>query len=123
MRNLIRKGTVSAVHDLSDGGLAIGLAEMAMAGNLGATIQDFEPEVPKHALFFGEDQARYLVTCDGGTAAEIEHHLNNAGVFAKFIGVVGGTALNLPGEAPISVAEMRAAHEGWLPGFMAQAAE
>ena len=123
IRNLIRKSMVSAVHDLSDGGLAVALAEMAMAGNLGATIQDFDTDVPKHALFFGEDQARYLVTCDGSTAAEIEHHLTNAGVFAKFIGIVGGTSLNLPGEAPISVADMRAAHEGWLPGFMAQAAE
>ncbi len=123
VRQLIERGMVTAVHDLSDGGLAIGLAEMAMAGNLGAMIQDFDPEMPKNALFFGEDQARYLVTCDGSTAAQIEHHLNEAGVPAKFIGVVGGNTLNLPGEAPILVDELKSAHENWLPGFMAQAAE
>ncbi|OYU46937.1 MAG: phosphoribosylformylglycinamidine synthase II [Rhizobiales bacterium PAR1] len=123
IRNLIRTGKVSAVHDLSDGGLGVALAEMAMAGNLGASIQDFDPELPKHALWFGEDQARYVVTCTGKDAAEIEHHLTEAGVYAKFIGVVGGKTLELPGEDPISLDEMRNAHEGWLPGFMAQAAE
>ncbi|KAF0227082.1 MAG: phosphoribosylformylglycinamidine [Beijerinckiaceae bacterium] len=123
VRNLIANGKVSAVHDLSDGGLAVGLAEMAMAGNLGAMIQDFEPEMPKHALFFGEDQARYIVTCDGGTAAQIEHHLSEAGIYARFIGIVAGTTLNLPGEVPISVADLRGAHEGWFPRFMGAAAE
>ncbi|WP_150288264.1 phosphoribosylformylglycinamidine synthase subunit PurL [Rhabdaerophilum calidifontis] len=119
VRQLIEKGMVSAVHDLSDGGLAVALAEMAIAGDLGADIQDFDPEVPKHALFFGEDQARYLVTCDGATAAQIEFHLGNAGVLAIFIGITGGDTLKLPGEEPISVSDLRAAHESWLPGYMA----
>ncbi|MCA1951802.1 MAG: phosphoribosylformylglycinamidine synthase subunit PurL [Hyphomicrobiales bacterium] len=119
VRQLIEKGMVSAVHDISDGGLAVALAEMAIAGDLGADIQDFDPEVPKHALFFGEDQARYLVTCDGATAAQIEFHLGNAGVPAIFIGITGGDTLKLPGEEPISVSDLRAAHEGWLPGYMA----
>jgi phosphoribosylformylglycinamidine synthase subunit PurL len=123
VRSLIAAGKVSAVHDLSDGGLGVALAEMAMAGGLGAMIQDFDPEVPKHALFFGEDQARYLVTCSGKDAAEIEHHLTEAGVYAKFIGVVGGNTLDLPGEDPILLNEMRHAHEGWLPAFMGAAAE
>lgn len=123
IRNLIKTGKVSSVHDLSDGGLGVALAEMAMAGGLGAQIQDFDPEMPRHALWFGEDQARYVVTCTGKDAAEIEHHLTEAGVFAKFIGVVGGKTLELPGEDPISLHEMRNAHEGWLPGFMGEAAE
>ncbi|MCA0401884.1 MAG: phosphoribosylformylglycinamidine synthase subunit PurL [Proteobacteria bacterium] len=123
IRKLIEEGMVNAVHDLSDGGLAVALAEMAMAGDLGAQIQDFDTEVPKHALYFGEDQARYLVTCDGSTAARIEHYLTQAGVPAKFIGLVMGKELILPGETPISVDDMRKAHEGWLPEFMAQAAE
>jgi phosphoribosylformylglycinamidine synthase len=123
IRELVRKGMVSAVHDISDGGLALALAEMAIAGNLGADIQDFDLETPKHALWFGEDQARYIVTCDGATAAQIEFYLGNAGIPAKFIGMVAGDQLILPGETPISVADLRAAHEGWLPAYMGQAAE
>ena len=123
VRNLISSGKATAVHDLSDGGLAVALAEMCIAGNIGAEIQDFDPEAPKHAIFFGEDQARYIITCNGKDAAELEHHLQKAGVPLRFIGVVGGQTLNLPGEAPIAIAELRDAHESWLPSYMAQAAE
>ncbi|MCZ8375114.1 MAG: phosphoribosylformylglycinamidine synthase subunit PurL [Beijerinckiaceae bacterium] len=123
VRTMIEQGLVNAVHDLSDGGLAVALAEMAMAGNIGADIQDFAPDMPGHALWFGEDQARYIVTTDGKTAAQIEHYLNAAGVPAQFIGIVGGDALKLPGTDPISVADLRKAHESWLPAYMGQAAE
>ena len=66
--SLIRDGRVSAVHDLSDGGLAVALAEMAMAGGVGATIA---AEGPEHAFFFGEDQGRYVLTAAPAEAAAI----------------------------------------------------
>ena len=53
-------GKVSAVHDLSDGGLAVALAEMAMASGIGGNV---EAEGLEHAFFFGEDQGRYVLTC------------------------------------------------------------
>ncbi|TIX30013.1 MAG: phosphoribosylformylglycinamidine synthase II, partial [Mesorhizobium sp.] len=61
VRALIASGVVTAAHDLSDGGLAVALAEMAMASGIGATIPglvDTDP-IP---VFFGEDQGRYLLT-------------------------------------------------------------
>ncbi len=51
---------MTAVHDLSDGGLAIGLAEMAMASGIGASVD--APPGEATAAFFGEDQGRYLLT-------------------------------------------------------------
>ena len=61
VRKLIRSGVATAVHDLSDGGLAVALAEMAMASGIGATVNQLTgaDAVP---VFFGEDQGRYLVT-------------------------------------------------------------
>ncbi|NBX40949.1 MAG: hypothetical protein EBR15_05975, partial [Gammaproteobacteria bacterium] len=47
VRNLIQAGRVTACHDLSDGGLAVGLTEMALAGNIGCLLND--PCVPRHA--------------------------------------------------------------------------
>lgn len=124
IRMLIDNGLVSAVHDISDGGIGIALAEMALAGDIGAMVAFMDGKVPLHAWLFGEDQARYIVTCDPARAAEIEFRLNGIQVPTTFIGVVGGNALTLPGEAPISLDEMRRAHEGWLPAFMgAEAAE
>ena len=105
---LIAAGTVNAVHDLSDGGLAVALAEMAMAGGLGATV-----EVPlTAATAFGEDQGRYLITAPADVAI--------AG--ATRIGTVGGPeglgALVLNGEAA-ALAELKRVHEATLPAMIA----
>src|SRR6185369_10257837 len=62
VRALIQSGRVTACHDISDGGLAIALAEMAMAGNCGARIAPVPPD-QAHGWLFGEEQARYVLTC------------------------------------------------------------
>ncbi len=123
VRGLIVAGKVTAVHDLSDGGLALALAEMAMAGGLGATLTTLpggpDGKLPAHAALFGEDQGRYLITCPAAAGTALIAAANAAGVPAQALGLTGGEALRLPGEAPISVAELTAAHEGWFPAYMA----
>ncbi|MCA3612494.1 MAG: phosphoribosylformylglycinamidine synthase subunit PurL [Methylobacterium sp.] len=124
VRAMIESAVVTAVHDISDGGIGVALAEMALAGNIGATIGSHDADVPLHAWLFGEDQGRYIITCPMAKAAELEFQLNSLQVVTTFVGMVGGETLTLPGEAPISLKELRDAHEGWLPAYMgAEAAE
>ena len=118
VRGLIGAGHATAVHDLSDGGLAVALAEMAMAGGVGATIEAISG-LPAHAWLFGEDQGRYLVTARPDEAARILDEATKAGVEARIIGATGGDSLTLPGEAPILIADLGAAHEAWFPEYMA----
>jgi phosphoribosylformylglycinamidine synthase len=118
VRDLITEGLVTAVHDLSDGGLAIALAEMAMAGGIGASL-DVQSELPDHAFLFGEDQARYLVTATSENARAALGAAARAGAPARVIGRTGGSELILPGAPPISITRLSAAHEAWLPVFMA----
>jgi phosphoribosylformylglycinamidine synthase II len=124
VRNLIRTGVATAVHDLSDGGLAIGLAEMAMASGIGATIKQPDDADPI-PVFFGEDQGRYLVTVkDFGDIELFTQFMNQieaAGIFAPWIGNTGGDALKLGDAAAISVEALRTAHEGWFPNYMSSA--
>jgi phosphoribosylformylglycinamidine synthase len=119
VRGLIRDGSVHTVHDLSDGGLAVALAEMAMAGDVGAEIDALPAGVPAHAALFGEDQARYVLAAPAAEADAILAMARTAGVPALKIGVTRGGALTLPDEKPISIADLRAAHESWLPDYMA----
>ena len=119
VRGLILSGKVSAVHDCSDGGLAVALAEMAMAGKIGATITTKADNA--HGFFFGEDQARYVLTASSAQASEIEASAKAAGVPVMRIGKTGGDTLTLGSEAPISIAELVRAHEDWLPNFMSSA--
>ena len=76
--SLIRAGRVSAVHDLSDGGLAVALAEMAMASGIGGNV---EAEGLEHAFFFGEDQGRYVLTCAARPRARRSQTRRSASMF------------------------------------------
>ncbi|MEM7171056.1 MAG: phosphoribosylformylglycinamidine synthase subunit PurL [Pseudomonadota bacterium] len=119
VRNLIEQGRVDTCHDISDGGLAVAVAEMALAGNRGARLdQGPKPEIPLHAWLFGEDQARYLLACD--QSDEIMAAAEQAGIPAQIIGITGGRELTLPNCAPILLDELRRAHEDWLPDYMDQ---
>ncbi len=116
VRGLIRAGRVTACHDLSDGGLAVALAEMAMKGDRGATIT--LDGVTAHVALFAEDQARYAITVPAGTSAVILADAASAGVPVVHLGAVGGDALHLGSAGSISIETLRTAHEGWFPGFM-----
>lgn len=121
VRGLIDGGRVTAVHDLSDGGLGIALAEMAMAGERGATIRLPDVDQPAHALLFGEDQARYVLAARPDDAMRIVVEAAMAGVPATSIGTVGGDALTLGDLLSISVAKLKERHENWFPSFMSAA--
>ena len=116
VRSEIAAGRIAACHDVSDGGLLVAVAEMAMAGGLGATITSLAG-IPAHAFLFGEDQARYVLA----TAAPetVLAHAQKAGVPALTLGRVGGDQLTLAGGNAISVEELLRLNEAWLPAYMA----
>jgi phosphoribosylformylglycinamidine synthase len=117
VRSLIGEGVATAVHDLSDGGLAVALAEMAMASGIGAMVN--QPGTLPIPAFFGEDQGRYLVTIPKDRIDWLyEQRLADTGIFAPWIGTTGGASLKLGDARAIAVAELKAAHESWFPRFM-----
>jgi len=119
VRDMIRTGHVAACHDLSDGGLLVAVAEMAITGDRGVILSPPGLGLPRSAFLFGEDQARYVVeTADPDTVLEAAQ---STGVPALVIGTVGGVALTLQDAGAISVNALRATNEAWLPDYMAQA--
>jgi phosphoribosylformylglycinamidine synthase len=116
VRALIGEGIATAVHDVADGGLLVALAEMAMASGVGAEL-DRAP-LAAHAFWFGEDQARYVVTVKATVAERIMARARSAGVPIRQLGFTGGDALTLQDERPILIASLRERFEGWLPGYM-----
>jgi phosphoribosylformylglycinamidine synthase len=119
VRTLIKDHTLSAAHDVSDGGLLVAVAEMALAGGKGITLEPGPEDIPAHAAWFGEDQACYVVAVSPDKAEAVFKAAADAHVPVRALGTVGGEALTLPGEKPLPLAALKAAHEGWLPGFMA----
>jgi phosphoribosylformylglycinamidine synthase len=119
VRALIREKKVAAVHDCSDGGLLVAVAEMALKGEKGVALWPYEGKVPAHAAWFGEDQGRYVVEAAPNRAEEIIERAKLLGLPARIIGKVGGDALSLKGEPPLALEQLRKTHEGWLPAYMA----
>ena len=123
MRGLIESGLVRTCHDVSDGGLLVAVAEMAMASTalIGArlTLPEGSRETgktPIHGWLFGEDQARYIVTSED--AERLLAAAEQAGVPAAVIGSTAGSSLTLSSGETISISELKAAHESWLPAYM-----
>jgi phosphoribosylformylglycinamidine synthase len=119
VRDLILEHVVTAVHDVSDGGLLIALAEMAIASGIGARLYGAPVAMPPHAFWFGEDQARYVLTVAPAEADAVIARARGAGVPVRRLGQTSGDTLTLPGERPILVKILSDCFEAWLPAYMA----
>jgi phosphoribosylformylglycinamidine synthase len=119
VRGLIGEKVVTAVHDISDGGLLVAIAEMALASGIGAKLYGPPAFLTEHGFWFGEDQARYVVTIKAEQADDLAARAKAAGVPIRRIGMTHGHALTLPGEREILLNALRERHEGWLPAYMA----
>ncbi|HXJ00008.1 MAG TPA: phosphoribosylformylglycinamidine synthase subunit PurL [Micropepsaceae bacterium] len=115
VRALIEQGRVDTVHDLSDGGLLVAVAEMAMAGDIGAQLSLIDASVP---FLFGEDQGRYLLAVPGPDAAQVLQQAQTAGIAASSLGLSGGDKIAIVGVGQISLSKLRAAHESGFPNLM-----
>src|SRR6185295_5203881 len=124
VRAAIAGGAITACHDVSDGGLAVALAEMALAGGVGALIHHATPG--GNAGFFAEDQGIYLATICDNCLLTFLARAHAAGVEVEAIGRTKGSRLifELPdGDYAVSLADLRAAHEGFFPALMGDSLE
>jgi phosphoribosylformylglycinamidine synthase II len=116
IRETIGQGLPRAVHDVSDGGIALAAAETALAGNIGCTLDSGDGGLPKHAFLFGEDQARYLVAVAPEKRAALESLARERGVPVAAIGRIGGKNVSLFGDV-VALDELRRTHEGTIPAL------
>ncbi|MGQ0591019.1 MAG: phosphoribosylformylglycinamidine synthase subunit PurL [Sphingosinicella sp.] len=124
VRAAIAGGAITACHDVSDGGLAVALAEMALAADIGALING--PAPFGHAGYFAEDQGVYVATVADDCLLTFLKRAHAAGVEVEAIGRTKGSRLifELPdGDHAVSLADLRAAHEGFFPALMGDSSE
>jgi phosphoribosylformylglycinamidine synthase len=129
VRSLILDQAATAVHDVSDGGLLVAVAEMALAGGIGANVDpeiDLAVDLPLTGQMFGEDQGRYVVAVSPTDSDALVRRAGEAGIKVSRLGSTGGQEIWV-GEGPdalgnfadpISLAEIRRVHEGFFPALM-----
>ena len=116
VRAAIGSGEITSCHDISDGGLAIALAEMCIASGKGMNIDVNMRQA--HAALFGEDQSRYILTMSEDYANMFAANAEGSGVFFQRLGTVEGDRLKIGKHISLSVEEMKQTHESWFPDYM-----
>ncbi len=117
VKNLIQKtNIVVGCHDLSEGGIALGLAELCIANDKGIEIS-----VPKkiknfHKWFFGEDQSRYLLVINN--EKKFENHAKKQNIDFCKLGIVKGRSLKITKKIEISVKKLIKYNNSWLNNFV-----
>ncbi|MFV0920614.1 phosphoribosylformylglycinamidine synthase subunit PurL [Sphingomonas parapaucimobilis] len=120
VREAITAGHLTAVHDVSDGGIAVTVAEMALAGNIGALIQ-FPEQGEACRQLFAEDQGLYIATVEDTALMDFLANAHQAGVEVERIGRTAGTRLIFEredGDFVVALDDLRRAHEGFFPALM-----
>jgi phosphoribosylformylglycinamidine synthase len=127
VRKLIEAGVVSAVHDVSDGGPLVAVAEMALAGNIGAEL-DFDTECAptEIAAYFSERQGVYIVSLKGDWH-EFSDDATQVGVAVSRLGTTAGNSIRFVDDSysydtieglDVPLADLRAANESFFKDWM-----
>lgn len=118
VRGLIQTGHIRSCHDLSDGGLLIAAADIAMASGTGLAIT-LPHGLSAEAALLSEDQARYLLIVNPTHADSVFEALEAQAIPCASIGSAGGCELAIQDVLAIDITDLKQAHEAWMPAFMA----
>jgi phosphoribosylformylglycinamidine synthase len=121
VRGLIADGIVRAAKDLSDGGLAIAAAEMALGSDVGVAL-GYQGDLSDAQFLYAEDQARYLIALSPAKMDVLDQRARAVGVSYLVVGEAGGREISYLGASGqrerVSLDDLRRAHESWLPAYM-----
>lgn len=118
----IHQQKVNAVHDISDGGLSVTLAEMAIFSGKGASVSLDELGDDKHEVLYSEAQSGVVVTCEAGREDTLESHFSEQNIPYFKLGTVGseGDELAIKDLLTVSIDALNALYEGVIEGAMKQ---
>ncbi len=120
VRGAIRCGALTAVHDVSDGGIAVAVAEMALASGIGAIVDAPLPGTVAEGLF-AEDQGLYIVTVRDAALIEVLAQAEQQGVVIERLGrtIASRIIFELKeSDHAVALDDLRTAHEGFFPALM-----
>ncbi|MBI4259490.1 MAG: phosphoribosylformylglycinamidine synthase II, partial [Actinobacteria bacterium] len=117
LHGLSRQDLVASAHDCSDGGLAVALAESAIAGDTGFAVT-VPGDLPPHVTLFSESASRAVVSVAPERAGALEDAARSMGVPFARLGETGGPRMVFDNLFETTVREARAAYEDAIPRLM-----
>jgi phosphoribosylformylglycinamidine synthase II len=116
-----RQDLLGSAHDVSDGGLAMALAESAMAGGVGFTVTLPDGDLPHHVALFSESASRVVITARSGREADVEQLAAVQQVPIRRLGLTGGTRLEFADLFDVPLSDAVVVYEGAIPRLMSEA--
>ncbi len=115
----IRAGLIRSAHDVSDGGLAVALAECCVAGErrIGARLKVYD-DFRRDALYFGESQSRILVTCAPERKKDLVQIAFENEIDIQELGAVGGGRLAIGADIDLPISELAEAYYTGLEAIL-----
>jgi len=114
---IIKKNLVNSVHDISNGGLIVALAEMSMGSSYGVKINKPKNLTNLSDYFFGEDQGRYILEIDKNNLEKVEKILKNNNIFYENIGLTQKEYFEIEKEMRIDVKELYKINNQWYNNY------
>ena len=117
VRDLININKIDTVHDVSDGGFLVALAEMSISGNIGVRI-NLEKENLNDKFLFGEDQGRYIISISDKQMSEITKIFNDREIFFQKVGKTCGKKLIINDNEEVEIEVLKNLHENWFNKYL-----
>ena len=114
----IQQGNVNAAHDISDGGLATTLAEMAIFSGMGADISTDALGDNLYEILYSEAQSGVVVTCAENTEEQLRTQFSDAGISCIKLGNVQGQKLKINDVVSLNIADLSQRYESVIPEAM-----
>lgn len=116
----IQQQLVNAVHDISDGGLAITLAEMAIFSGKGTSVNTENLGTKNHEVLYSEAQSGVVVTCQPDAASNLENWLKDQNLPFEELGTVSGSKLEIENVVSLDLDEISSVYHGVITNAMKQ---
>ncbi len=114
---LISKKLVSAVHDISSGGMLVSIAEMCISSGIGVKIKVLQDKSNIHEYFFGEDQSRYILEVKEENKDEVSNLLKKNSIFFEIIGKTQKDSLDINKDISIKITELKDWNSFWFKNY------
>ncbi len=115
--DLINKGLVLAVHDISSGGLIVALSEMTFGNRIGIKIQKPNKLRKINEYFFGEDQGRFLLEVDQKNLLKVQNMLNTNNIYYENIGITQDKYFEIEGEMKVNINDLCNVNNQWYNNY------
>ena len=116
--DLINNKYISAAHDISAGGILVNLAEMCIAGKMGARVTLPKTLVNLYEYFLGEDQGRFIIEVENKFLEKIKEKFDKNSIFFEIIGITQKENLTLDKEFDISINELSKQNNKWFKNYI-----